>query len=170
MTMAKKEVTPQNSFELGTAAKKKLQENWQQLVAISATLKKTEEPLDQRAFENLQKVNLSLLKPFIQKLEKQYAARTVARYRNTLTFYLNEYLATQDDTLLSDNGNFVGEMYSAGVSRNEVKQAARGLQKFYVFLQQNDLITVEQLADSKETVKLSTDSMGLGMGMLKEYF
>lgn len=170
MTIVKKDGTLKNSFELGTVDKQKLRENWQQLVVISETLEKSEEPQSLAAIKNLQKVNLSLLKPFIQELKKKYAARTIAQYRNTLTFYLNEYLATQDNTLLSDTGNDVGETYFVGVSESEVRQIARGLKKFYLFLQYNGLITATQLADFKETIEVSADSMGSVIDMSDEYF
>ncbi len=111
--------------------------------------------------KEIRKANQRLLNAFGVWLKSSgLSKKTIDNHVSNIDFYINEYLLYEDATEASDGvhavGLFLGYWFikkAMWASHSSIKGHATSLKKFYTFLQQQDLIAKEDLADLNQTIK-----------------
>lgn len=111
--------------------------------------------------KEIRKANQRLLNAFEVWLKSSgLSKKTIDNHVSNIDFYINEYLLYEDATEAKDGvhsvGLFLGYWFikkAMWTSRSSIKSHATSLKKFYTFLQQQDLIGKEDLADLNQTIK-----------------
>jgi len=105
------------------------------------------------AVKKMIKLNNEMINSFMESIQDDYSEKTLKSYRNTLTFYLNEYLSYHLTNVFQREASSVGELYLHGSSMTEVKRVQRSKGKFYKFLADNKLVDVDYAKDIKQEMK-----------------
>ena len=111
--------------------------------------------------KEIRQANQRLLNAFGVWLKSSgLSKKTIDNHVSTIDFYINEYLLYEEATEASDGvhavGLFLGYWFikkAMWASQSSIKGYATSLKKFYTFLQQQDLIAKEDLADLSQTIK-----------------
>ena len=116
------------------------------------------------ACHQARKRNNQLLKQFATWLKtKQLTQKTIDNHQNNVDCYINEFLLYEYPITEPEEGTTSVDMYFGywfikkvqWASGSSIKSSAASLKKFYSFLHQQGLISSEDLADLKETIKES---------------
>ncbi len=119
--------------------------------------------------------NNQLLKQFATWLKaKQLTQKTIDNHITNVDFYINEFLLYEYPITEPQEGITSIDMYFGywfikkvqWASASSIKSSAASLKKFYSFLHKQGLISSEDLADLKETIK---ESMPEWLATLNRY-
>jgi site-specific recombinase XerD len=111
--------------------------------------------------EKIRKKNQSLLIEFETWLKTTgLAKKTISIHSTNIVFYINEYLLYEDATEPQDGVDsvnmFLGYWFikkAMWSSQAAIRSNAASLKKFYTFMYEKDLISIEGLTELKETIK-----------------
>ena len=119
--------------------------------------------------------NSQLLEQFATWLKaKQLTQKTINNHLTNIDFYINEFLLYEDPITEASEGIASVDMYfgywfikkAIWASASSIKSNAASLKKFYSFLLEQGLISAEDWADLKETIK---DNMSEWQATLSRY-
>lgn len=119
--------------------------------------------------------NSQLLEKFATWLKaKQLTQKTINNHLTNVDFYINEFLLYEDPITEASEGITSVDMYfgywfikkAMWASASSLKSNAASLKKFYGFLHEQGLISAEDWADLKETIK---DNMSEWQATLRRY-
>jgi site-specific recombinase XerD len=119
--------------------------------------------------------NSQLLEQFATWLQtKQLTQKTINNHLTNVDFYINEFLLYEFPITEAKEGITSVDMYfgywfikkAIWASPSSIKSNAASLKKFYGFLQEQGLISVEDFTDLKETIK---DNMPDWLATLSRY-
>ncbi len=119
--------------------------------------------------------NSQLLEQFATWLKaKQLTQKTINNHLTNVDFYINEFLLYEYPITEASEGITSVDMYfgywfikkAMWASASSIKSNAASLKKFYSFLLEQGLISAEDLADLKETIK---DNMSEWQATLSRY-
>lgn len=106
--------------------------------------------------------NSQLLEQFTNWLKaKQLTQKTINNHLTNVDFYINEFLLYEDPITKAKEGITSVDMYfgywfikkAMWANASSIKSNAASLKKFYSFFLEQGLISAEDLADLKETIK-----------------
>lgn len=117
-------------------------------------------------FDNMirgvQQTNDKLIAAFIDAERTSHSAKTIRQYKNSLSFYLNQWLAYHFQTILDIESTAIADLLYHGSTANEVKLIRRAMKKLLKFLYDNKVVTAEWYTDRKTLLNhenLSADEL-----------
>lgn len=117
-------------------------------------------------FDNLirgvQQTNDKLIATFIDAERTSHSAKTIRQYKNSLSFYLNQWLAYHFQTILDIESTAIADLLYHGSTENEVKLIRQAMKKLLKFLYDNKVVTAEWYTDRKTLLNqenLSADKL-----------
>ena len=116
----------------------------------------------------MNKENKKYIEGFEEYLKnKNLSAKTIRRHVSNAEFYINDYLADhyEDvDAIKGIDDFYIGDFFDYFFIRKcmwstpyTMKEYAASLKKFYTYLNEEELISDEQLQDLKDTFKYSLE-------------
>lgn len=112
--------------------------------------------------KDIQRTNDELIAMFIENERDKHSPKTVDHYQDSLTFYLNHWLAFHFQTILSVESTAIADLLYHGSSANEVVQVRRAMKELLKFLADNGAVTSEWYKERKMLLNqedLSADAL-----------
>lgn len=124
--------------------------------------------------DKIQHLNNDLIDAFVEDNKSQLGAKTLRRHRQRLTDFLNEDISFHLSTIFGDEVLDLEEPLYHGWSFNEMRQTRTALKKFYQFLLDQELISMEEWQQVKTTLneqlQYGDPSMRWGMDDFDGFF
>jgi site-specific recombinase XerD len=126
------------------------------------------------ACETIRAENAILLTEFVAWLEASgLSEKVVKKHCGNIDFYINDYLLYEDALEAKDGVDgvswFLGDWFirkAMWSSQASIKENAASLKKFYAFMHEKGLVSADDLAELKRTVK---DEMPDWLDAMRDY-
>lgn len=122
--------------------------------------------------DKVQQQNSILITAFIDANRDELSNKTLRRHQNRLNFFLNSYLGKNLATIFSVEALDLEEPQYRGCSFNEMSQTKTALKKFYRFLADQQLISMDEWSGIRTNLneQLQDGDPTIDMGNLRNIF